>query len=83
MSTVMVPERMESTKEMNGEPINFRCSGMHKFCLTMIAGSKGLLSRFFLFLMLRLFSEKVLIKYTNVSAKKGVRFTANLLLKLS
>lgn len=83
MSTVMVPERMESTKEMNGEPINFRCSGRHKVCLTMIAGSKGLLSRFFLFLMLRLFSEKVLIKYTNVSVKKGVRFTANLLLKLS
>ena len=55
MSTAMVAERMESTKEMNGEPINFRCSGTHKFCLTMIAGSKGLLSRFFLFLMLRLF----------------------------
>ena len=83
MSTVMVAERMESTKEMNGEPINFRCSGTHKFCLTMMAGSKGLLSCFFLFLMLRLFFEKVLIKYTNVSVKKGVRFTANLLLKLS
>lgn len=83
MSTAMVAERMESTKEMNGEPINFRCSGMHKFCLTMIAGSRGCYRAFFFFLMLRLFFEKVLIKCTNVSVKRGVRFTANLLLKLS
>ena len=33
--------------------------------------------------MMRLFLEKVLTKYTNVSVKKGVRFTANLPLKLS
>ena len=49
MSTAMVAERMESTKEMNGEPINFRCSGMHKFCLTMIAGSRSCYRAFFFF----------------------------------
>ena len=49
MSTAMVAERMESTKEMNGEPINFRRSAMHKFCLTMIAGSRGCYRAFFFF----------------------------------